>query len=307
MPSTRFLVSRFINTIIVILGVATVTFYLARITGDPVDQLLPMEATQEAREALRRELGLDAPMIVQYGRFLSDIARAEFGTSIRYRESALQMYMDRLPATVELVVCAVLVSVLVGVLLGMLAALNHNGFIDNIVSWIALLGQAVPGFYLGIMLILLFSLHWSLLPTGGRGTWQQLIMPTIVLSGNYIALFARMTRSSFLDTAKLDFVRTARAKGLGPRTINFKHVLRSALIPIVTLVGLQIGGLFSGAVVAETIFTWPGVGRLAVDSIFARDFPVLQTVVILSATIFVLVNLLVDLVYVMVDPRISYA
>lgn len=307
MPSTRFLANRLINTLIVILGVATVTFYLARITGDPVDQLLPMEATQEAREALRRQLGLDDPLIVQYGRFLTDIVRGEFGTSIRYRESALQMYIDRLPATIELVVCAVVVSVLIGVLLGMLAALNHNGVIDNIVSWIALVGQAVPGFYLGIMLILLFSLQWGLLPTGGRGTWQQLIMPTSVLSGNYIALFARMTRSSFLDTAKLDFVRTAHAKGLGPTSINVKHVLRSALIPIVTLIGLQVGGLFSGAVVAETIFTWPGVGRLAVDSIFARDFPVLQTVVILSATIFVLVNLIVDLLYVVVDPRVTYA
>lgn len=307
MPSTRFLITRLVNTLIVILGVATVTFFLARITGDPVDQLLPMEATQEAREALRRQLGLDAPVIVQYGRFLSEIGQGEFGISIRYRESSLKMYMDRLPATIELVVCAVLFSVVVGVLLGMLAALNHKGPIDAVVSWIALVGQAVPGFYLGIMLILVFSLHFSLLPTGGRGTWQQLIMPTLVLSGNYIALFARMTRSSFLDTAKLDFVRTARAKGLGPRPVNFKHVLRSALIPIVTLIGLQIGGLFSGAVVAETIFTWPGVGRLAVDAIFARDFPVLQTVVILSATIFVVVNLLVDLVYVFVDPRISYA
>lgn len=307
MPSTRFLLNRFFNTLIVILGVATATFFLARITGDPVDQLLPMEATQEARDALRRQLGLDVPPALQYTRFLSDIVRGEFGTSIRYREPALRMYLDRLPATVELVVCAVVVSVFIGILLGMLAALHHKGFIDHVVSWIALVGQAVPGFYLGLMLILVLSLQFGLLPTGGRGTWQQLIMPTLVLSGNYIALFARMTRSSFLDTAKLDFVRTARAKGLGPRAVNVKHVLRSALIPIVTLVGLQIGGLFSGAVVAETVFTWPGIGRLAVDAIFARDFPVVQTVVILSATIFVLVNLAVDLIYVVVDPRISYA
>lgn len=307
MPSTRFLVSRLINTLIVILGVATATFFLARITGDPVDQLLPMEATKEARDALRHQLGLDQPLPLQYVRFLSDTAQGKFGTSIRYREPAVRMYLDRLPATIELVVCAVIVSVVIGILLGMLAALFHKRLIDTIVSWLALVGQAVPGFYLGLMLILVLSLQFKLLPTGGRGTWQQLIMPTLVLSGNYIALFARMTRSSFLDTARLDFVRTARAKGLGPRRVNVKHVLRSALIPIVTLIGLQIGGLFSGAVVAETIFTWPGIGRLAVDAIFARDFPVVQTVVILSATIFVLVNFAVDLIYTVVDPRISYA
>ncbi|HET8986597.1 MAG TPA: ABC transporter permease, partial [Trueperaceae bacterium] len=169
-----------------------------------------------------------------------------------------------------------------------------------------LIGQAVPAFYLGLMMILLFSLQWSLLPTGGRGTWQQLIMPTVVLSGYYVALMARMTRAAFLDAVRLDFVRTARAKGLPESRVNLKHVLRAALIPIVTLIGLQIGGLFSGAVVTETVFTWPGIGRLAVDAIYARDFPVMQTVVIMSATIFVLVNLVVDMLYAVIDPRITY-
>lgn len=306
MRSASYLLRRFGNTLIVILGVATATFFLARISGDPVDQLLPMEATQEARQALRVQLGLDAPLPVQYVRFLRDVATGEFGTSIRYREPALQMYWQRLPATVELVVAAVLLSVVLGVALGIVAAINHGKLLDTLVSWFALIGQAVPAFYLGLMMILLLSLQWSLLPTGGRGTWQQLIMPTVVLSGYYVALMARMTRASFLDTVNLDFVRTARAKGLPERTVNLKHVLRAALIPIVTLIGLQIGGLFSGAVVAETVFTWPGIGRLAVDAIYARDFPVMQTVVIMSATIFVLVNLIVDMLYAVIDPRISY-
>ncbi len=306
MRSGSYLLRRLGNTLVVILGVATATFFLARITGDPVDQLLPLEATQEAREALRRQLGLDAPLPVQYGRFLADVVQGEFGNSIRYSEPALGMYLSRLPATVELVVAAVVVTVVVGVGLGMLAALNHGRVWDAVVSWIALLGQAVPGFYLGLMLILVVSLQWGLLPTGGRGTWQQLIMPTIVLSSYYVALMARMTRAAVLETLRLDFVRTARAKGLSDRAVNLKHVLRAALIPIVTLIGLQIGGLFSGAVVAETVFTWPGIGRLAVDAIFARDFPVVQTVVIMSATIFVLVNLAVDLLYAVIDPRISY-
>jgi peptide/nickel transport system permease protein len=216
------------------------------------------------------------------------------------------MYWQRLPATVELVIAAVLLSVVLGVALGILAAIKHGTFIDTLVSWFALIGQAVPAFYLGLMMILLFSLQWSLLPTGGRGTWQQLIMPTIVLSGYYVALMARMTRAAFLDTVRLDFVRTARAKGLPESRVNLKHVLRAALIPIVTLIGLQIGGLFSGAVVTETVFTWPGIGRLAVDAIYARDFPVMQTVVIMSATIFVLVNLVVDMLYAVIDPRITY-
>jgi peptide/nickel transport system permease protein len=304
--SASYLLRRLGNTLVVILGVATATFFLARISGDPVDQLLPMEASQEARAALRAQLGLDAPLPVQYVRFLRDVASGEFGTSIRYREPALQMYWQRLPATVELVIAAVLLSVVLGVALGILAAIKHGTFIDTLVSWFALIGQAVPAFYLGLMMILLFSLQWSLLPTGGRGTWQQLIMPTIVLSGYYVALMARMTRAAFLDTVRLDFVRTARAKGLPESRVNLKHVLRAALIPIVTLIGLQIGGLFSGAVVTETVFTWPGIGRLAVDAIYARDFPVMQTVVIMSATIFVLVNLVVDMLYAVIDPRITY-
>jgi peptide/nickel transport system permease protein len=299
-------VRRLGNTLLVLLGVVTATFFLARLSGDPIDQLVPIGTPVEAREALRRQLGLDAPLPAQYLQFLTSTIQGDFGTSLRYGEPALAMYVQRFPATLELVIAAVLASVVIGIGLGVLAAVNHGRTIDTVVMWFALLGQAVPGFYLGLMMILLFSLQWSLLPTGGRGTWQQLIMPTIMLASYYVALTARMTRSSFLETLNLDFVRTARAKGLPGRTLLFKHVLRAALIPIVTLIGLQIGGLFSGAVVAETIFTWPGIGRLAVDAIYARDFPVVQATVILSATIFVMINLIVDIAYVAIDPRISY-
>ena len=302
-----FLLRRLGNTLLVLLGVATATFFLARISGDPVDQLLPMDAPVEARDALRRQLGLDAPLPVQYVRFLVTAAQGDFGTSLRYGEPALQMYWQRFPATLELVAAAVTVSVVLGLALGILAAVRRGRFVDSAIMGVAVIGQAVPAFYLGLMMILLFSLQWDLLPTGGRGTWQQMVMPTVMLSSYYVALTARMTRASVLDTMNLDFVRTARAKGLPHRTMMLKHVLRAALIPIVTLIGLQIGGLFSGAVVAETVFTWPGIGRLAVDAIYARDFPVVQTVVILSATIFVLVNLVVDLLYAVIDPRIEYA
>lgn len=298
---------RLFNTLLVLLGVATATFFLARISGDPIDQLVPIGTPVEAREALRRQLGLDAPLPAQYVAFLADTARGDFGRSLRYNDDAFAMYRQRFPATLELVAAAIAASLVFGIGLGVLAAVQHGKWVDTFVMWIAMLGQAVPGFYLGLMMILLLSLQWGLLPTGGRGTWQQLLMPTIMLSTYYVALTARLTRSSFLETLKLDFVRTARAKGLPTRTLLFKHVLRAALIPIVTLVGLQVGGLFSGAVVAETVFTWPGIGRLAVDAIFARDFPVVQATVILSAAIFVLVNLLVDIAYVFIDPRITYA
>ncbi len=301
-----YLIRRLGNTVLILLGVATATFFLARISGDPIDQLMPIGTPIEAREALRIELGLDAPLVVQYGRFLVETAQGKFGTSLRYGEPALRMYLDRLPATVELVIGAVLLTVVFGIGLGVLAAANHGKFLDTLIMWGALFGQAVPGFYLGLMLMLFLSLQLGLLPTGGRGTWQQLIMPTAVLASYYVALTSRMTRSSFLETMHLDFVRTARAKGLPERRILLKHVLRAALIPIITLIGLQVGGLFSGAVVAETVFTWPGIGRLAIDAIYARDFPVVQTVVILSASIFVAVNLLVDLAYLFIDPRISY-
>lgn len=295
------------STLVVLLGVATATFFLSRMSGDPVDQLLPMGAPVEAKVALRQRLGLDQPLPVQYVKFLTATARGDFGNSIRYSEPALAMYWQRLPATVELVVGAVVLTILVGIGAGILAAVNHGKFIDSLVMGGALIGQAVPAFYLGLMFILLFALQLHWVPTGGRGELRQLIMPVVVLSGYYIALMARITRAAVLETMRLEFVRTAMAKGLARWRVLGKHVMRPALIPIVTLVGLQVGGLFSGAVVAETVFTWPGVGRLAVDAIYARDFPVVQTTVIMSACIFVLVNLAVDMLYAVIDPRIQYA
>lgn len=307
MGVTVFGLRRLVSTLIVLLGVATATFFLTRMSGDPVDQMLPMGAPVEAKLALRKRLGLNQPLPIQYGKFLSATARGDFGNSIRYSEPALTMYLQRLPATIELVIGAVIVTILVGVGAGILAAVNHGKVIDSVVMGGALIGQAVPAFYLGLMSILLFSLQLHWLPTGGRGEFRQLFMPVLVLSGYYTALMARITRTAVLETMRLEFVRTAMAKGLGRWRVLGKHVMRPALIPIVTLLGLQIGGLFSGAVIAETVFTWPGVGRLAVEAIYARDFPVVQTTVIMSACIFVLVNFSVDLLYAVIDPRIKYA
>ena len=303
---SRYLVRRAFNTLVVLLGVATVTFFLVRLTGDPITLLLPLDARPEAIERLRRNLGLDQPVFVQYVRYIGATLQGDFGMSMRFDMPALELFWRRFPATAELVLYSILVSIVIGIPLGIVAAARRGTAIDSAVMGLALFGQAIPGFYLGLMMILVFSVQFGFLPTGGRGTWQQLVMPTAVLSSYLVALIARMTRSSCLEVLGQDFIRTARAKGLRERTVLLKHVLKAALIPIITLIGLQVGTLFSGAVVTETVFSWPGVGRLAIEAIYSRDFPVVQVVVILSATVFVLVNVIVDILYAIIDPRIRY-
>lgn len=303
---SRYLLRRLINTLIVLLGVSAVTFFLLRLTGDPVTLLLPLDATPEAVAGLREQLGLDAPLPLQYVRYMAALGQGDFGQSLRYRRPAFGLFKERFPATLELVSAALLVGILLGIPLGILSAAYRGTWLDSTIMGGALLGQAIPGFYLGLMLILILSVQLGLLPTGGRGTLAQLVMPTVVLSSYLIALIARMTRSSCLESLGQDFARTARAKGVSGRRVLFKHVLKPSLIPVVTLIGLQVGTLFSGAVVTETVFSWPGIGRLAVEAISSRDFPVVQMVVIISATMFVLVNVVVDLSYALLDPRIRY-
>lgn len=303
---TRYLLQRAGNTLIVLIGVLAITFFLLRLTGDPVALLLPLDATPEAEAALRTSLGLDRPLPVQFGSYLAAIGKGDFGRSLRYREPALKLFNDRFPATLELVLASITIAVLLGIPLGILAASVRGTRLDSLIMGTALIGQAIPGFYLGLMLILLLSVQLSWLPTGGRGTLAQLVMPTLVLSSYLIALITRMTRSSVLETLGQDYARTARAKGLSERVVLFKHALKPALIPVVTLIGLQIGTLFSGAVVTETVFSWPGIGRLAMEAISSRDFPVVQTVVLISAVVFVLMNVLVDIAYAVLDPRIRY-
>jgi peptide/nickel transport system permease protein len=303
---SRYLLRRMFNTLIVLIGVSAVTFFLLRLTGDPVTLLLPLDATPQAVAELRAQLGLDDPLPVQYVRYMTAVSQGDFGQSLRYRRPAFTLFKERFPATLELVSAALLVGILLGVPLGILAAAYRGTWLDSAIMGGALIGQAIPGFYLGLMLILLLSVQWGLLPTGGRGSLAQLVMPTVVLSSYLVALVARMTRSSCLESLGQDFTRTARAKGLANRQVLFKHVLKPSLIPVVTLIGLQVGTLFSGAVVTETVFSWPGIGRLAVEAISSRDFPVVQMVVIISATIFVFVNVVVDLAYALLDPRIRY-
>lgn len=303
---SQYLLRRAGHTLIVLIGVVAVTFFLLRLTGDPVALLLPLDATPEAEARLRSQLGLDAPLIVQFGRYVGAVVQGDFGTSLRYRVPAFELFARRFSATLELVVASIAVAILIGIPVGVLAAATRGSAIDTGVMGLALVGQAVPGFYMGLMLILLVSVHLGWLPTGGRGTLAHVVLPTITLSSYLVALVARMTRSSVLETLGQDYARTARAKGLSASRVLFVHALKPALIPVVTLVGLQVGTLFSGAVVTETVFAWPGIGRLAIEGISARDFPVVQVVVLMTAALFVLTNVVVDLIYALIDPRIRY-
>jgi len=303
---TSYLLKRAGNTLLVLAGVIVVTFFLLRLTGDPVALLLPLDATPAAEQALRISLGLDAPLHVQFTRYVGSLLQGDFGMSLRYHEDALALFKQRFPATLELIGAAVALALLVGIPSGVLAAAKRGSLLDSTLMSLALIGQAVPAFYLGLMLMLLLSVQLGWLPTGGRGTLAQMVMPTIVLGSYLMALIARMTRSSVIETLGQDYSRTARAKGLAEHVVMIKHALKPALIPVITMVGLQVGALFSGAVITETVFTWPGIGRLAMEAISSRDFPVVQTVVVISATMFVLVNVVTDLLYGLVDPRIRY-
>jgi peptide/nickel transport system permease protein len=269
--------------------------------------LLPEGAPESAVEELNRQLGLREPLVVQYGLFLRSVVRGDFGQSFQYRAPALTVVLERLPATVQLSFVAMLVTVSIGVSLGILAAVRRGTRYDVAGMILAVLGQSLPNFWLGIMLILFFGVALRWLPTSGFSGWTSLILPGITLAAFPTALVARLTRSSMLEILHRDYIRTGRAKGLPERRVLMRHALRNAAIPVLTVLGLQIGALLGGAVITESVFAWPGMGKLIVDAIFFRDFPVVQTVLILSATVFVAINLAVDLLYTVIDPRIRYS
>ncbi len=291
-----------------LLGVSVLVFVILRVLpGDPARMLLPEGAPESAVEELNRQLGLREPLTIQYGLFLQSVFRGDFGQSFQYRAPALRVVLERLPATVQLTLVAMLLTVGVGISLGILAAVRRGTRYDVAGTIFAVLGQSLPNFWLGIMLILLFGVALRWLPTSGFAGWTSLILPGITLAAFPTALVARLTRSSMLEILNRDYIRTGRAKGLAERRVVLRHALRNAAIPVLTVVGLQIGALLGGAVITESVFAWPGMGKLIVDAIFFRDFPVVQTVLILSATVFVLINLVVDLLYTLIDPRIRYS
>lgn len=303
----RYIVRRLVQTIFVLWAVSFISFAAMFLSGDPATAMVGENWTRAQIDEFRHNMGFDQPWYVQYGNFLIKAVQGDLGVSLRQRQPNLQLIADRMPATLELALAAMLISTVIAIPAGIISATRRNSWFDNGAMLLAMLGQSVPAFWLGIMLILVFGvmLHWT--PISGRGTIQHLILPAITLSAYPTARNARMMRSSLLEVLGLNYVVTARAKGLKPYVVLVRHAVRNALIPLITLIGLEFGALLGGAVITETIFAWPGVGRMIIQAIQGRDIPLVQASVIVLAAIFVLINLIVDLIYTVLDPRIRLA
>jgi peptide/nickel transport system permease protein len=300
---------RFGQALIAVVVVSVIVFSLSHLSGDPLTVLMPMgDVSPEDIEAIRAKWGLDKPIITQYGVFMKNALRGDFGDSYAFGgETAMGMVISRFPATLLLAGSALFVAVIIGIPLGVITAAKKDSFIDYQGKGLAFLGQAIPSFWLGIMLMWLFSVQLGWLPTSGKGGITHLIMPAFTLGLFQVAALLRLIRSSMLDTLDTEYVKEARIKGLPEWKVIWKHALRNALIAPLTYFAIIIGGLFTGAVIVETVFSWPGVGQLAVGSVQSRDFPVLQAVVIVGSAIYIGANFMVDVLYAYVDPRIRYA
>lgn len=300
----RYALGRLLQAVIVLWLLTVIVFAISRISGSPVDLIVPLGAGPETRERLIEEFGLDQPLYVQYAKFVGNAMQGDFGQSIRFQAPALELVLDRFSATLKLAAAALLLAVVFGVPLGMLGAVSHGRWPDHIVTGFLTVGQATPSFWLGILLILFFGVELRLLPIAGDQSLQSLIMPAIALSIVPLVTVARVTRSSMIGVLREDYVRTARAKGLRGQRVLYRHAAPNGLIPVVTIVGIGLAELVSGAVITEQVFSWPGIGRLAVESINARDFPVVQAVTLVAAACIVLTSLLVDFVQIATDPRV---
>jgi ABC-type dipeptide/oligopeptide/nickel transport system permease component len=321
---TGYLVRRLWQSLLVLFGISIIIFTILHLTGDPAVLLMPPDATQEDIDNFRKLMGFNDPLFfrwppwehlnppwrfltdTQYGRFFTGVVRGDFGNSFRHQQPAMSLVMERMPATVQLTLTAMAIAVCVAVPIGILSAVRRNSALDHAGMVLALLGQSMPVYWLGIMFILLFAVRLNLLPAFGAGSWRHLILPAITLGAFSMARIARLTRSSMLEVLGQEYVRTARAKGLSEFRTVLKHGLKNAAIPVVTVIGLDMGTLLGGAVITETIFAWPGVGRLAVQAISYRDYPLVQAAVFTLALIFVLINFLVDILYTYLDPRVAY-
>lgn len=304
----HYVARRLLAAIPTLLGVSLVVFMMVRLLpGDPARIVAGLLASEADVESIRHQLGLDQPAPVQYAAFLARLTHFDLGTSARTGQPVLNEVASRLPWTAELAATSIAVAALLGISAGLLAAVHHNGRLDGLISALMLFGISMPVYWFGLMLIVVFTNKLRWLPAAGSqdpGAW---VLPTLTLAAFSIALIARMTRSTMLDVLRADYVRTAHAKGLVDRAVVYGHALRNALLPVVTVVGHQFGTLLGGAVLTETVFGWPGMGQLLVDALFARDYPVVQGIVLTFSTLFILVNLAVDVLYGLIDPRIHYS
>jgi len=301
-----YIAERLIDTLLTCVAISFVVFAFLHLAGDPATVLLPPEASQAAVADLRRSLGLDDPFLVQYGRFLANAARGEFGTSFIIRDKTLPILLERAPATLELAVAGLGLALVVAVPLGILAAFRPRTWIDHLASAVSVAGQAVPSFWLGIMLILVFAVSYRLVPVSGRSGPRSLVLPAVCLAVYLAPVMMRLVRSGMLEVLTQDYIRTARAKGAAERRILWRHAFRNVCIPLVTMIGLQFGRLLAGTVVIEAVFAWPGVGLLTIKSVMTRDYPLVQTSVVVLGAAIALVNLATDVAIAALDPRIRY-
>lgn len=302
-----FLTRRLLQSLLTLLGVLTATFFLVRLAGDPTTLLLPVEATPDEIATFRTALGIDRPLPVQYVKFLTHALEGDFGISLRQRTPALELVLERLPATFELALTSFILGLALAFAVGVAVRLSGSARLRTFVMWIALARQAIPVFWFGLLLILLFSVTLRWLPSLGRGGITHLILPAITLSTYEVALYLRLFNSSLATEAKQDYVRTAFAKGQSRSQVLIKHMLPNALLPLVTIAGINLGLLLGGTVVTETVFSWPGVGRLIVQSVSQRDYPVIIAGVFVVCLIFMMINLIIDLLYAYLDPRVRLA
>jgi ABC-type dipeptide/oligopeptide/nickel transport system permease component len=302
---SRFLLRRSLQSLLVVVGAITLVFIILRVApGDPAVLYAGPQATQDDIAAARRTLGLDQPTVVQYLNFILDVAQFDFGESYRLNGSAVDLLLGRIPATLLLATAAITIAVLFGFIFGVWAGLREGRPADTIISSLSLFGQAAPNFWIGIVFILFLSANLGLLPSSGFGSPRHLIMPAVTLALPLIGLVTRLVRAGLIDVMRQPYIRAARARGYAPAVVVWRHAMRNMLIPVVTVIGLQFGVLLEGSIVIEVVFAWPGVGRLLVDSVIARDYAVVQVTVLFIAAVFIVINIVVDLLYTYLDPRV---
>jgi len=305
-PMQRYFISRLVQSVLLLFGVLLLVFIMVRVTGDPAALMMPREASPETVEAFREKMGFNDPTLVQFSRFVSGAVTGDFGDSLHFKTPAMPMVVDRLPATVQLALTGLIFAVMVGIPLGLVGGFNPGSAVDNIGRLLALLGQSVPNFWLALIMILYFAVRLRWFPSFGRDEWKSVIMPAFVLGLPVMGQVVRLTRSAVLEVRGEDFIRTAHSKGLMPRTIYIKHVLRNVAIPLVSVIGIQFGYMLGGSIYIEYIFSWPGMGQLLQQSIGWRDFPLVQALAVFTSAIVLIINLLTDMAYAVIDPRIRY-
>ena len=302
----RYIMTRFFYALISLVLLSMTIFCIVRITGDPAILMAEPGAKEEDLQAIRREFGLDKPWPVQYAVWVKNMVRGDFGKSIYYRVPAFDLYMQRLPASIQLGAVAMVIAIALGIPIGIFSAVRVNTWLDNFGNIFANLGLALPQFWVGLIFILFFSVYLNLLPSSGSGTVKHIIMPAVSLGWVFMASQMRLSRSAMLEVLGSEYVKLARIKGLSERLVIVKHAFKNAIIPVLTFAAINLGLILNGAIVVETVFAWPGVGRLLVEGVSFRDFPVVQVTVIMGGVIIVMVNLVVDILYAYIDPRIRY-